>query len=251
MTRSLRLSGLLLVLVLGAAVPAHAGLIDVLEELSGPGPFGRIIPRNVLFSGFCHSVADKDNRNISYVPTRRIGIPEPEQINVVVAPAQSVKSAQGVQSIQSTQGAQAQLTRLPSHMPCFFLDARSVVTVPDDNFPRRSSAFVVDSGVTFPITRPLEIGVGAGFVRFHTGDISRYRFTFTPMRFVVKPLLLVPKWRKSTKLDFLKYYIKETIIVGRLRGEDFGVSNDVFDNKTWKDYVTSGGFIIDVFELLD
>ena len=233
MTRSFRLAGLAALIVLGCSWPAQAGLLDILEELSGPGPFGRIVPVNILFSGFCHSVRDKERPETRYVPKRKVGIPEPDELDV-----------QGG-------GSAATPINLPAHMPCIYADVRSLLAPSDDNFPRRVSAFVADAGVTFPIARPIEIGLGAGWIRFHTGGISTHRFTMTPVRFVVKPLLLIPKYRKSTKLDFLKYYIKETIIVGRLRGENFGVSNVVFDNKSWRDFVTSGGFIIDIGDLID
>jgi hypothetical protein len=231
MTRSLRLAGLAVLIVLVCSWPAQAGLLDILEELSGPGPFGRRIGRNLLFSGFCLPVRDKQRTNTEYV-SPKLGIPEKleEQVN-------------GVRTGNT-------ITTIPSDLPCFYADVRSLSAPPDARFSRINS-FLIDGGITFPVVRPFEIGVGLGAVRFRTGDLSTYRFTVTPLRFVAKPLLFIPKYRNSSKLDFLKYYIKETVIIGRLRGEDFGVSNAVFDNKNWRDFVTSGGLVIDVFELFD
>jgi hypothetical protein len=236
MMRSLRLAGFAALIVLGCSWPAQAGLLDILEELSGPGPFGRKVGRNLLFSGFCQPPGDKEHPELTHkVPL--LGIPN----DISVTRKNPVTGGDEV----------IRTVPIPAEMPCFYADVRSLLAPRDDNFPRRVSAFVIDGGLTFPIVKPFEIGVGFGAVRFHTDDLSTYRFMVTPLRFVAKPLLFIPKYRNSRKLDFLKYYIKETVIIGRLRGEHFGVSNDVFDNKSWRDFVTSGGLVVDVFELFD
>src|ERR1700674_587616 len=53
MKRSLRLAGVIVVVVLGCARPAQANLWDVLEELSGPGPFHTRAPYNLMLNLIC------------------------------------------------------------------------------------------------------------------------------------------------------------------------------------------------------
>jgi hypothetical protein len=227
MTRNLRLVGLVLASVLGCAWPAQAGLLDILEELSGPGPFG--YKGNVLTTFKCLKVSAG---GYTYTPHRNFGIPG----EVEVKPQLPGRAAE-------------YKPPPPAFMPCFFADFRRLQSLANDNFRNQTNAKTVELGITFPLARPIEIGAGAGWIQFDTVGITTRRATLTPLRVVIKPLFFIPQHQKQDWLAFLKYYVKETVIIGRLRGEDFGVDNSVFDNKTSRDFVTSAGFIIDLGEV--
>ena len=233
MQRRLTVAAMIVAAVFGFAQSAHASIWDILEELSGPGPF-HTDKGNVLVSGFCQGLI---KNGLEHEPATPFGIPSKVRQFKPGSPA-DVRNA-------------APLVDILPNTPCFFVDFRTLATDPDeDNFTKEVHAKALEAGVTFPVRTQLEIGAGVGFIRFTTGDVVTPRFTMTPLRVVFKPLLLFPKLRENHRYAFLKYYVKETVIVGRLRGKDFDVADSVFSNDGWSDIVTSAGFVIDVFELL-
>ena len=205
MKRFFCITGLVVLALLASSRPAHAGIIDVLEQLSGPGPFGTKVP-GLLIDGGC------GGRNVP------LGIP-------VSAP--------------------------PPTRPCFYFDARPFFHADANQFYPSVDADAYEFGLTFPVRLPIELGFGAGLIRFNSNGVTTTKATTTPVRVVVKPLFIVPQLRDNKWAGLVKYYVRETIIWGRLTQDDFGVSatRHVFNEKNER--VTSAGFLIDAGELLD
>jgi len=208
--KRLRLIVVGLVVVMAQARAAQANIWDFLEQLSGPGPFHS--RGNVLFSGACLSQLGGGN---AAGAMNYFGIP-PE----VTSPA----------------------------TPCFYFDLRRLRADADGRF-KEVDASAYEFGVTFPIRRPIEIGAGLGWIHFESNGASTNQFSGTPLRVVLKPLLFVPSLQTKKWPGFIKYQVKMTIIDG-MAGEDFGVSNSVFDERNKHNFLTSAGFIIDVLELI-
>jgi hypothetical protein len=202
------------VVLLAWAHPAFA-IWDLLEQLSGPGPFYGNNLKNVLLTGGCLAGVSTKNGTADY---GYFGVP-PE-------------------------------IKWPG-TPCFYFDLRTLDADPDDRF-FKVDLKAYEFGVTFPIRRPLEVGAGIGWFHFNSHGVSKTQFAGTPLRVVFKPLLFCPCQQDSTNkkwLGFLKYYVKLTVIKG-MGGEDFGVSNLVFDERNKHNFLASGGFLIDVLELV-
>ena len=202
MKRAFVLTSAVLVLLAVSAQPAEANIWDVLEQLSGPGPFHS--RGNVLVSGGCVQ---------PQVP--HLGID----------------------------------SRVPARAPCWFFDLRRFHADADEFF-RAVDAQAYDFGATFQVRRPIELGFGMGLIHFSSNGVNTTKVTTTPLRVVVKPLLIVPKLRDKKWAGVVKYYVRESVIWGRLTQDDFGISaaRHVFNEKN--DVVTSAGFLIDLGELI-
>jgi hypothetical protein len=210
-----RLMVLLMVLTVQLGLccaPAEANWWDAIEALSGPGPFSG---RGNVMTTICPPLGG-NRAGPSHILSRPADLPE--------------------------------------SVPCFFLDFRNFKAEEDDRFPE-VSAKVVEFGFSFQLRRALEMGSGVGWIRFKSAsrlggtDVTTDRMTLTPLRVVVKPLLALPYFRQHSRWgSVLKYYVRESVLIGRLTGEDFGVQRGVFN--TEHEFVTSAGFIIDVGELL-
>jgi len=95
------------------------------------------------------------------------------------------------------------------------------------------TADLFDFGGVARLHDGLDIGGGFGFVRFSSesaqGTIHETRMTLTPLRTVVRPLLLVwPEHRRKKWMGILSLYWKETYIVGELQGADFGAPENSY-----------------------
>lgn len=152
---------------------------------------------------------------------------------------------------------------------CPFIDVRRFVTRPEDNFPNRVEFEAFDFGVTWMLAkRRVELGAGAGFMRFHSedriadrGEITTTKLTFNAPRVVVVPLaFLAPdaslrplRSGRARLLRLLKVYARLNVIPGTIDATDFGVplgsgsGESTFSAKN--DVVLSHGFIIDIGEL--
>jgi hypothetical protein len=151
--------------------------------------------------------------------------------------------------------------RSGSREPCVYLDYRRFINNEDDNFFEeigevRATAF--DFGLTWEIWRPIDVGVGGGFLRFHTSKKDTTRTTLVGPRVQVKPLLFfrpAPYWSQDQNLrrrqwaSVLKFYVRHSVILGRLQGTtDFGAEKSSFD--VTNDRVMSYGFLLDFTELI-
>ena len=133
--------------------------------------------------------------------------------------------------------------------PCAYFDFRKLEAEENDNFLEfgEVGATAYDFGATWQLYRPIELGVGMGFVRFAANDVSTTRMTLTAPRLVIKPLLLIPGssgWGKWTTI--LKLYARENIILGNLQATDFGVAPGRSTFNVDNDKVTSFGVLFDL-----
>ena len=152
-----------------------------------------------------------------------------------------------------------------SNKLCFYADLHRYVPRDDsknqENFPATVDAQVYDFGLVWRVSRPVDIGLGAGVFHFTSDGGSPTRFTLTFPRIVVKPVLFVPYllgkatyWdshEKAARLwSSIKWYARQNVIVGTLDADDFGVGR-LSSFKAEDDRVLSVGFVFDVIELID
>lgn len=95
----------------------------------------------------------------------------------------------------------------------------------------------------------LDIGAGVGRISFTPKDTSdtHARFGFTPVRVVVRPLLLLPLERKQW-MGILSVYVKETFFNGPFVGSDFGAPANPFSSAG--ELKTSAGITFDFSSLV-
>ena len=148
-----------------------------------------------------------------------------------------------------------------SNTPCVFFDFRRFLPSKGDNFPTRVEVTAYDTGLTWEVRRPVEVGIGVGVIVATGNGKTATRFTLTAPRIAVKPVLLLgdlfgkakywethPKARRFGSI--LKWYARETVITGRLTAQDLGVSPDKSTFNAKNDRVASAGFLIDIGELV-
>ena len=216
MARVTRLVCLAAALLVGGWQPAEAGLIDWMEELSGPGPFtgnGGLVG-TICFGGPLKSESESRAARI-----------------VGSAPEDKQK-------------------------PCAYFDFRHLETENDDNFHqfgRTVGATAYDFGATWLLYRPIEVGAGVGFIRFAANDVSATRMTLTGPRVVIKPLLMLTPTRHwggtwARVASVVKLHARQTIILGNLQASDFGVAPGLSAFDVDNDQVTSFGVMFDVTE---
>lgn len=206
--------------LLMAAAPARANIWDYLEQLSGPGPFGG--PGSIHLTGGCLGVATAKNaverQEFTKTSWNLLGIP----------PTSAIKP----------------------HTPCFFFDVNPGLSAEKDTRFAQVDATLYDFGVTFPVWRPLEIGFGVGRMHFDSNGVSTTRTSVTVPRVVIKPLLFVPKLQGKKWPGFFKYYLSMVTIAG-LAGQDFGVSNAIYDERDKRQLLTTVGASFDLLELFE
>jgi hypothetical protein len=211
------IAAVVLASLVGDVRPATAGdWYDVLEALTGPGPFKhkRPFPVNHLaVTGFCFGPS-KDG-----------------------APAYSILGRS---------------SGISDQVPCLFFD---FVGYHVDQAANKHGNFGdvdldhFEVGVSFQLHRPFEIGAALGVARFESGGVVTKKPTFTPLRFLVKPLYFLPdRWGNLRSHDwpgFLKIEVREMILGGPLTGDMFGSTAAAFNIE--HDYLTSvGSLVIDV-----
>ena len=164
-----------------------------------------------------------------------------------------------------------------SKHPCIFFEYRGLETPHDEdpqtfnkNFPYRATADLVDVGLSWRVLRPIEFGLGAGFMIASANDRTVFRPTLTPSRLLIEPAALVKEivvglkgksgkrelslqsaeWRNDCFLwHVVKFYVTGNVILGPLSGESFGVSGTNYDRKS--EFVVSRGFIVDIGEFFE
>jgi hypothetical protein len=150
--------------------------------------------------------------------------------------------------------------------PCLFADGRRFVNESDDNFPNRVRFEAYDFGITWKLWEErIELGGGAGFMRFHSedringGEMTTRKFTLNLPRMVAVPVRIIfpmiPNEGWPRRLSrVLKVYGRFNIIPGRIDATDFGVplgsgvGQSTFAEEN--DIVWSNGFILDLGELV-
>jgi hypothetical protein len=151
--------------------------------------------------------------------------------------------------------------RIPKHahdrLLCYYADYGTFVADADAEreFPR-VGVTVTDIGPTVRLNDGLDIGGGFGWANFNSepegGDpVRRTRFALTPIRVVLRPVLLaMPEhWRtRHPWLGVFTVYWKETLVYGSLIGADFGAPDNPFTARD--ELIRSFGFNFDIGSLL-
>ncbi|MGE3509671.1 MAG: hypothetical protein AB7N65_12400 [Vicinamibacterales bacterium] len=214
-------------LVLVAALaprPAYAGKSwwDFLEALSGPGPFkGK---SHYMFEGVCAGPTDTrtsdQRRELTW-----IGRP----------------SVSGPPSLEDI-----------ARRPCLYFDLARLEAPARPPYPDAVAATFSEIGVSYALIRPIDLGMGAGVLRFSTptpaGARTETRAVVTPIRFVVKPLFMIPSLQKREWPDVIRVYFKQSLLIGGLNGGDFGADPAVFSEPS--EFVRSFGLVIDAGQLV-
>jgi hypothetical protein len=158
--------------------------------------------------------------------------------------------------------------------PCIFFDYRGLETPHDEdpqnfnrNFPYKATAYVGDVGLSWRVRRPIEFGLGVGFVATSANDHTVVRPTLTAPRLLIEPVALgrevivamfkqkgkpslqsASYWNgKSPLWHTLKFYVTGNVILGPLSQASFGVTGTNYDYRN-KEFVVSRGFIFDFGE---
>jgi hypothetical protein len=132
--------------------------------------------------------------------------------------------------------------------PCLYVDYREMSVKAKDPYPE-VTAKLTEAGLSFELFSILELGAGMGVARFGTEGVpTTTNFIATPLRIVVKPLRIVPKWRANKNAGFLQVIVKDTVRFGRLTGANFGVAPEVLD--VGAETLWSLSTIIDVMQLI-
>ena len=142
--------------------------------------------------------------------------------------------------------------------PCVFFDVHAFAAKAKPSFQANASTTFIEAGPTWRVMRPLELGIGVGFMTASATKATT-RLTFSG-RIAAKPVLLIaevihpPKlqpyydseshWYTRVALNAPKIYYKYNVIVGPLSGDDLGVGGTSFDTKG--DHFGSWGLMFDV-----
>lgn len=119
---------------------------------------------------------------------------------------------------------------------------------PDRGFPALT-ARMYDFGPSARIHDGIDIGAGVGWVQFSGSGVDRKQGAFTPLRVVIRPVLLaLPERMRRVWMGVFSFYWKETYVWGRMTGADFGApqSNWVEDGEM----IRSFGINLDLTALL-
>jgi hypothetical protein len=222
MARLVRVTTLLLIVITMYSRPVHANLWDVLAELSGPGPFdGR---GNGTLTVYCWHNDFTADASQGRTGSNRGG--NDRWFHLLQDP-----KAKG---------------------PCIFLDVRTFRTHKQEDDPRwfPVRVEVYESGATYRLWAPLEIGVGAGLIHFNSTGVLTNRAIVDVPRVSLKPLLLIPALQKKRNggFGFLQAYYRASFILGNLTQDNFRPKPGTTFH-TDNDLVPSAGFLIDPIAL--
>jgi hypothetical protein len=222
MSRVLRVTTLLLIVMTMWSRPVHADIWDFFADMSGPGPFdGR---GNGTLTVYCwHSDFTADE---SEGRTGRDRGGNDKWFHLL-----QDRKAKG---------------------PCIFLDVRTFRTHKHEDDPRWFPVRmeVYESGATYRLWAPLEIGVGAGLIHFDSSGVITNRAIVDVPRVALKPFLLIPALQKKRNggLGFFQAYYRASFILGNLTQDNFRPKRGTTLN-TDNDLVPSAGFLIDPIAL--
>jgi hypothetical protein len=112
-------------------------------------------------------------------------------------------------------------------------------------------AHLSDLGFSARLHDGIDLGAGMGWVNFSGENVTAgTKFALTPIRLVVRPLLLaIPEARRDKLrwMGVLSVYWKETYVAGKLKASDFGSSTDTFSVDG--ELIRSFGFNADITAL--
>jgi hypothetical protein len=193
-------------LVSARPADAQAGFIRWLEKLSGPGPF---VGAGLEIYGLCYA-AEKDS-----ITAPEPAATEPRRWFFDVNCARAARDRQRL-----TIGVQFSKMIGDNNLQ---YDA----SVPDDLHDTVGATALLGSA-DLTVARPLDLGVGVGFLHF-TGGLpgSFTRFALEPLRVTWKPLAMRPAADSSDRMglykrEWLQIRLVMTVIPGGFDAEDFG-----------------------------
>ena len=233
MKRKLGLAVLVVVASLSSVRPVGAGIIDWMQEWSGPGPFNQrpfwrpLEVGNAMYTrcpkNFQIASVEAENRPCVFFDYRGLETPHDED-------------------------------------PQTF----------NKNFPYRATAELVDVGLSWRVRRSIEFGLGAGVMFASANEQTVFRPTLMPSRLLIEPAALAREifvglkgsggprnlslrstsWSDKCPLwHVVKFYVTGNVILGPLSGESFGVSGTNYDRRS--EFVVSRGFIVDIGEFFE
>jgi hypothetical protein len=119
---------------------------------------------------------------------------------------------------------------------------------PERGFPA-ISARLYDVGPSARVHDGVDIGGGFGWVTFTGEGVNFSKFTFTPLRVVLRPLVIaVPDDLRKRWMGVFSFYWKETYVRGPLTAADFGLPGS-----TWSEngeLIRSFGMNVDLTALI-
>ena len=220
MSRTVRVTTFLLIVMTIWSRPARADLWEWLAELSGPGGFHS--RGNVTVTVYCwHRDVEED---------RAQGL------------TGGARNAHWFHLLQDRK----------AKGPCVFFDARTFESK-DLNDPRffPTRLEIYQAGPTYRLWTPVEIGVGMGAVHFHSGSVITNRLIFDVPRVALKPLLVVPALQKKRNggFGFFGLYYRAELIQGKLTQDNFRPKPGTTFEAT-NSLVASAGFMVDPVALV-
>lgn len=133
--------------------------------------------------------------------------------------------------------------------PCLYLDFRDMAVEPKGPYAQ-VTAKLVETGLSFEQDPALEIGAGLGVAYFSTRvGATKYdvkNFMATPVRVVMKPLRLFPKFRANTRAGFIQVHVRGTVRFGDIDGSDFGAPASTFS--AGNELLWGGGLVFDLLQ---
>lgn len=167
------------------------------------------------------------NPTLHYAVTSRSVSPDAPRVQALAESAQP-SSAPAAQIVASIYGPQANTGGGHNHerMICGYFDIGSFESEGDQD-PERGfpplTARMYDFGPSARIHDGIDIGAGVGWVQFSGSGVDRRQGAFTPLRVIIRPVLLaLPDRMRREWMGIFSFYWKETYVWGRMTGADFG-----------------------------
>ena len=107
----------------------------------------------------------------------------------------------------------------------------------------------VSGNYMFHIASGIELGPGAGFMRFSgSGFDPIHRATVTPVTVSVAPFLLGGKWKDRRAAHLLRFEFEEMLVTKGFKGADFG--NTATSFSVGAEFLARVGFVVDFSSLV-
>jgi hypothetical protein len=227
-------TAILLVLIFPASASAF-GFLEWLDRLSGPGPFW----------GFN---LELELKCFGGVPPP----PPPPPPGITVAPPTALRMPVD-ESCRKAKLIEHKFTWMVT--PGFAISENNPLDYGDTGHQDTSTAVRLIRGGTsldYRIDQAVEIGAGAGLFYFNGPRFNDFVRAFVqPARLTLRPLLLVPKWRRDDeKRDHRGWLLLEInwlLLLGTIDGADFGAPADPW--RTSNENQLEVGLSIDVYRL--
>jgi hypothetical protein len=130
------------------------------------------------------------------------------------------------------------------HLICAFTDVVRFSAPADRGYPDLT-ATSFDVGTSARLHDGVDLGVGFGRISFRGADVHEGYWTLTPVRLVIRPILLaLPEEKRRGWMGLFNLYWKETYVKGPIRARDLGAPQ--LDWTVQGELIRSFGVNIDV-----